>query len=333
MTIETLYADAHITGDVVSPTNAVGNTPTTWAGSVNANVSATSRWSIANPVNPITAGFTTHNVSVVARKGSNSGSPTVTVTLFANSVSIRQLASATVTSTVGQTLQGTFTTSEVTSGDNVEVQIAIVGAGGSGSARNSAQISTISVALDTTAPTVPGVPTSISAVAGDGSALVYWAAPASNGGSPITGYAVRSSTNGGGSWVDQGTNLSSPKFVGSLSSIPHIFQVAAINAIGQSAWSASSNSITPNPPWLTFSDGVSTTPSATVTGLTNGVNYQFRVAAINVHGTAGWSNVAGPYSPTLDSSAVVMKRWNGSTWVAVVMKHGAGWPIVNVGNL
>ena len=41
--------------------------------------------------------------------------------------------------------------------------------------------------------------------------------------------------------------------------------------------------------WLTFADGTSTTPSATVTGLVAGTSYDFRVAAVNANGTGGYS--------------------------------------------
>jgi hypothetical protein len=54
--------------------------------------------------------------------------------------------------------------------------------------------------------------------------------------------------------------------------------------------------------WTTFSDGTSTNTSATVTGLTNGTTYKFRVAAVNSVGT-------GDYSATVTggpSSALVI---------------------------
>lgn len=44
--------------------------------------------------------------------------------------------------------------------------------------------------------------------------------------------------------------------------------------------------------WNTFADGTNTNTTTTVTGLTSGVTYQFRVAAVNAAGQSAWSNVA-----------------------------------------
>jgi hypothetical protein len=45
-------------------------------------------------------------------------------------------------------------------------------------------------------------------------------------------------------------------------------------------------------PYTTFADGTSTDLETTVTGLTNGVTYFFRVAAVNAYGTSAWSTTA-----------------------------------------
>lgn len=155
MATETLYATSHLAGTFVTPENAVGNTPTTWAGELNANVNVTSRWAIGDPVNPLTAGAT-HTVLVAARKGSNSGTPTIALNLFENGVLVQSLVGATnVTSTTGQTISGTFTTSTITSGNDIEIEAVMVSVGGSGTARNSAQVATISLTADTTAVVPP----------------------------------------------------------------------------------------------------------------------------------------------------------------------------------
>jgi hypothetical protein len=155
MATEVLYATSHITGGFSNPDNAVGNTPSTWAGDINVNVSATSRWAIGDSVDPLTPAFTTHTIAVVMRKGGNSGNPTAVVRLFEDGTLVKTLASATITSTTGQTLSGTFTTAEIGDRNNIEVEVAVTGAAGGGSVRNSAQVSHFVATLDTTEAAEP----------------------------------------------------------------------------------------------------------------------------------------------------------------------------------
>lgn len=49
--------------------------------------------------------------------------------------------------------------------------------------------------------------------------------------------------------------------------------------------------------WETFTDGTSTATSATVTGLTNGTAYTFRVAAVNAIGQGPWSTASSAVTP------------------------------------
>ncbi len=63
--------------------------------------------------------------------------------------------------------------------------------------------------------------------------------------------------------------------------------------------------------WTTFSDGVLTSTAATITGLTNGSLYNFRVAAVNSNGTSDHSGTASarpvsstPTVPTASSVAI-----------------------------
>ena len=105
----------------------------------------------------------------------------------------------------------------------------------------------VSLTVGTTAPeTVPGAPTSPVATAGDASASVSWTAPASDGGSVVTGYVV---TPYIGAVAQTPVIFSSTEttqdVTGLTNGTAYTFKVAAINAVGTGSQSAASNSVTP----------------------------------------------------------------------------------------
>ena len=72
--------------------------------------------------------------------------------------------------------------------------------------------------------------------------------------------------------------------------------------------------------WTTFSDGTSTAASATVTGLTNGTAYTFRVAAVSGIGQGAWSATSASVLPGGDPyyssvSLLLHMDGTGSTFV------------------
>lgn len=93
-------------------------------------------------------------------------------------------------------------------------------------------------------PTVPDAPTILIALEGNAQAMVTFTAPASDGGSAITGYTVTSSPGG---FIGAGT--SSPITVTGLTNgTAYTFTVTATNAIGLSTASSASNSVIPTTP-------------------------------------------------------------------------------------
>jgi len=116
------------------------------------------------------------------------------------------------------------------------------------------------------AATVADAPTIGSAISGDGQASVSFSAPVNNGGAAITAYTVTSSPGG-----FTATGAASPLTVTGLTNgTAYSFSVTATNAVGVSAASAGSNSVTPQAAQvITFANpGVQnfgTTPTLTAT--------------------------------------------------------------------
>src|ERR1035437_418535 len=188
-------------------------------------------------------------------------------------------------------------------------------------ATNASGNSSASSASNSVIPsTVPGAPTIGTATAGNAQATVTFTAPASNGGSAITGYTV---TSNPGSITKTGTT--SPIVVTGLTiGTAYTFTVVATNANGNGLASSASNSVTPSSvpgaptigtatkgnaqASVTFTapasnggsaitgytvtsspgsfTGTGTSSPIIVTGLANGTTYTFTVVAANAYGNS-----------------------------------------------
>jgi hypothetical protein len=203
--------------------------------------------------------------------------------------------------------------------------------------------------------TTPGAPTIGVATAGNAQATVIFAAPASDGGSPITGYTATSSPGG-----LTGTGTANPIIVlGLTNGTAYTFTVTATNANGTGPASSASNSVTPSASLttpgaptgvsattgyekatVTFTapvnnggssitgytvtsspggfTGNGTSSPITVTGLPALIAYTFTVTATNAIGTGPASSASNSVTPTtVPGAPTIGAATSGSTQATV----------------
>src|SRR3989454_783976 len=156
------------------------------------------------------------------------------------------------------------------------------------------------VSATTSPATVPNPPTGLATPYVSSSQIsISWFAPSNNGGAPITGYKIESSTDGGTTWNIIAPNVApSPSWYSNynlLGSTTYTFRVSAINSVGTSSPSNTASATT-YPPAASVTLNPSSGPtgtSVTVTGsnfaANSGMTVTYDGAAIPTTSTSGGS--------------------------------------------
>ncbi len=177
---------------------------------------------------------------------------------------------------------------------------------------------------------VPAAPTSVAGSAGNGTVALQWSAPISAGAAPISDYVVQFSSNGGSTWTtdDTGSTATATTVSGLTNGTGYIFEVEAVNSVGDGPFSSPSGTLTPSGPpgaptitSITPRDGAllvnfsapsgnapitgyvyqldgtgpwfsssATSSPLTIPGLADGTPYAVQIEAVSTSGTGAPSN-------------------------------------------
>ena len=175
----------------------------------------------------------------------------------------------------------------------------------------------------TPAATVPGAPTSVVAVSGNAQLAVTWTAPVSTGGSAITEYIVKYSSNSGASWTrffpSSGLPITtnSCTVTGLTNGTAYVIKVIARNAVGISLPSANSAPFTPATPTFMSMVTVGNPGNAADAGSNfpgyGDVSYSYQIGTYDVTGSqytaflnaVGSTDTYGLYSASMGTDTNV----------------------------
>src|SRR4051794_27377557 len=142
--------------------------------------------------------------------------------------------------------------------------------------------------------TVPGTPTGVGGLARDHAVALTWNAPASDGGSPISGYRITPRIANGDTLDPVFTPYADTSYTvtGLANGTAYTFTVAALNGVGNGPDSSSSAAVTPT--------------AATVPGAPTGITASPQDASVNLSWTApadGGSSITGYFvTPFINGS-------------------------------
>ena len=231
----------------------------------------------------------------------------------------------------------TYAHTGLAAGDTRHYRVSAINTNGAGTASN--------VDSATTGATAPGAPTGLTATASGTTQIdLSWSAPASTGGSAITGYKIEVSPNGTSGWTDQVANTNSTAttyaHTGLAAGDTRHYRVSAINTNGagtaSNVDSATTGATAPGAP-----TGLTATASGTTAinlswsapGSTGGSAITGYKIEVSSNGTSSWTNLVANTSNTTTTYAHTGLTAGATRHyrVSAINTNGAGVPS-NVAN-
>jgi len=166
---------------------------------------------------------------------------------------------------------------------------------------------------DSTPATPPDAPQSLTATPGDGQVALSWDVPASNGGSPITGYEVSCDT-GTANW-GTATGNTFHTFTGLTNGTTYTLRVRAVNIVGEGA----ETTATATPQATVKSVTVGTQSGALTAGTAGSVTFSVTTAniangmAITLNNTNNVAGITMDATTTTNDSTIITIRTTAAT--------------------